>query len=500
MPRSRRLRSLSAGLLAGSLAFTGSDALPGVGVAWAQEEPAQEKPAREEPVQEEPARGADAPPLADEKAVDPREDREELLRLMREFADSFEQIERNYVSEVSREELLEAAIDGMVAKLDPYSTYLDDEEVGLFTREVEGQFIGIGVQILPDTETGRLTITAPLPGTPAAEAGVRAGDMIVKVDGESVDGLDPSAVTARIKGPEGEPVKLGLMRPGQEEPLEITVVRADVRVPTVLGESRRADGSWDYLLPSKNSDGGEEGEPKIGLLRVTRFGAGTDRELTEALLQLKEAGAEGVILDLRGNPGGLLDQAVAVADLFLKEGRIVSTAGRNVASQSFDALPGGPAEGLKVAVLVDRFSASASEIVSAALQDANRAVVIGERTWGKGSVQTVINLGGGRTALKLTTAAYLRPSGANIQRPGPINRPARQSDEDGEWGVTPNEGYRIPLTLPQRRNLNIDRIVRDRPAGAVAPEQDEEYEPTEDPHIAAALKVLTEDEDESSNP
>ena len=423
--------------------------------------------------------------VADEPAGESQEDREELLRLMREFADSFEQIERNYVTEVSREELLEAAIDGMVARLDPYSTYLDDEEVGRFAREVEGKFTGIGVQILPDTETGRLTITAPLPGTPAAEAGVRAGDVIVRVDGESVDGLDTAEVTARIKGPAGESVRLGLMRPGQDDLVELTVERANVRVPTVLGESRRADGSWDYLLPRENDDA-----PLIGLLRVTKFGAGTDRELTQALATLQEAGADGVILDLRGNPGGLLSQAVAVTDLFLKDGRIVSTDGRNVAPQAFDALPGGPAEDLKIAVLVDRFSASASEIVSAALQDAGRAVVIGERTWGKGSVQTVLNLGGGRSALKLTTAAYLRPSGANIQRPGPMNRPGGKSDEDGEWGVTPNEGYRIRLNLRQRRNLNIDRAVRDRPAGVAPAGDDEPYEAMDDPHIAAALKAL----------
>ncbi|NNJ27051.1 S41 family peptidase [Alienimonas chondri] len=470
MLRSRRSRFLSAGLLAGALA------LPGSSAAIAQEVPT-----------ETPAEDA-APGLVEDESSDPREDREELLRLMREFADSFEQIERNYVTEVSREELLEAAIDGMVARLDPYSTYLDDEEVGRFAREVEGQFIGIGVQILPDADTGRLTVTAPLPGTPAAEAGVRAGDVIAQVDGESVDGLDTSDVTARIKGPAGEPVKLGLLRPGQDEMIELTVVRDDVRVPTVLGETRRADGSWDFLLPNDDEDA-----PKIGMLRVTKFAAGTDRELTAALATLQAAGAEGVILDLRGNPGGLLSQAVAVADLFLKDGRIVSTAGRNVAPQAFDALPGGPAEGLKVAVLVDRFSASASEIVSAALQDAGRATIIGERTWGKGSVQSVINLGGGRTALKLTTAAYLRPSGANIQRPGPMNRPARQSDEEAEWGVTPDEGYRLPLTLKQRRNLNIDRIVRDRPVGSVVTNDVEEYEPTEDPHIAAALEVLSVD-------
>lgn len=470
MPRPRRFRSSVAGLLAGSLACAAVGVSPDAALA-------------QEPVQPP----ADVP-------TDPREDREELLRLMREFADSFEQIERNYVTEVSREELIEAAIDGMVARLDPYSTYLDDEEVGRFAREVEGKFIGIGVQILPDVETGRLTVAAPLPGTPAAEAGVRTGDVIMQVDGESVDGLDTAEVTARIKGPAGEAVSLGLLRPGQDDLVEVTVVRADVRVPTVLGETRNADGTWDYLLPASVTGGAT-----IGLLRVTRFGAGTDRELTAALAALQQAGAEGVILDLRGNPGGLLNQAVAVSDLFLKEGRIVSTAGRNVASQAFEALPGGPAEGLKVAVLVDRFSASASEIVSAALQDAGRAAIIGERTWGKGSVQTVIDLGGGRTALKLTTAAYLRPSGANIQRPGPMNRPAGQSDEQAEWGVTPDEGYRIRLTMEQRRNLNIDRLVRDRPAGALPTANVPEYEPTEDPHVAAALKALTTP-DEAAKP
>ena len=437
--------------------------------------------------QEDPAdaRGADAAPLAQE-----REDREELLRLMREFADTFEQIERNYVTEVDREELLEAAIDGMVARLDPYSTYLDDEEVGRFARDVGGSFTGIGVQILPDPETGRLTIAAPFPGTPAAEAGVRAGDQIVRVDGQSVEGQDAAAVTARIKGPAGEPISLGLFRPGREDLVEVTVTRADVRVPTVLGEARRADGSWDFSLPSGEAPG--VGDPvKVGLLRVTRFAAGTDRELTEALRALQEAGATGVILDLRGNPGGLLSQAVSAADLFLKDGRIVSTAGRNVAPQAFDALPGGPAEGLDVAVLVDRFSASASEIVAAALQDAGRAVVIGERTWGKGSVQSVIDLGGGRTALKITTAAYLRPSGANIQRPGPMRRSARDGEPDGEWGVTPDEGFRIPLTPKQRRDLGVSRAVKDRPEGARVPEDVEALESVEDPHLAAALRVLT---------
>ena len=410
---------------------------------------------------------------------------------MREFADSFEQIERNYVTEVSREELLEAAIDGMVARLDPYSTYLDDEEVGRFAREVDGKFNGIGVQILPDADTGRLTITAPLPGTPAAEAGVRAGDVIVQVNGESVDGLDTAEVTGRIKGPAGEPVTLGLLRPGQNEMEEVTVVRADVRVPSVLGEARRADGSWDFLLP------GEEGEApmKVGLLRITRFAAGTDRELTEALKSLRAAGVDGVILDLRSNPGGLLSQAVAVTDLFLKEGRIVSTEGRNVAPQAFDALPGGPAEGMEVVVLVDRFSASASEIVAAALQDAGRATVVGERTWGKGSVQTVINLGGGRTALKLTTAAYLRPSGANIQRPGPMDRPARRdgAEEQAEWGVTPDEGYRLPLTLQQRRELVDARAMKDRPEGAAPADELTRAGEVKDPHLAAALKILAGD-------
>ena len=413
---------------------------------------------------------ADPPAAADERA-----DREELLKLMREFADSFEQIERNYVSEVDREDLLEAAIDGMVARLDPYSTYLDDEEVARFARDVGGSFSGIGVQILPNPETGRLTVLAPIPGTPAAEAGVRAGDVIVAVDGQDVDGLDQSAVTAMIQGEPGDPVTIGLLRPNADEREEVTIVRANVQSPVLLGDSRRPDGTWNYLLP---------GEPKVGLLRLTKFGADAERELREALIGLRDAGAKGVILDLRGNPGGLLTQAVAVTDLFLKGGRIVSTAGRNVAPQAFDALPGGPAEDLAVVVLIDRFSASASEIVAAALQDAGRAAIVGERTWGKGSVQSVIEMGGGRTALKLTTAGYKRPSGANIQRPGPMEM---EKGENDDWGVRPDDGREVPLTPAQRRDLFLNRFERDRPTDATRAEI-----AAADPQLAAALAAVRE--------
>ena len=421
---------------------------------------------------------ADAP--ADAPREDPRAEREELLKLMREFADAFEQIERNYATDVDREDLLEAAIDGMVGRLDPYSTYLDDEEVAGFARAVDGGFTGIGVQILPNPDTGRLTILAPIPGTPAAEAGVRPGDVIVRVDGQAVDGLDPSAVTALITGPEGAPVTIGLLRPDADEVEEITLVRAKVVSPSVVGDSRDADGAWNFLLP---------GEPKIGLVRVGRFGPSTADEMKVALDQLVAAGAKGVILDLRGNPGGLLTQAVAVADLFLAGGRIVSTEGRNVAPQAFDALPGGPAEGLAVAVLIDGFSASASEIVAAALQDAGRAAVVGERSWGKGSVQSVIDLGGGRTALKLTTAAYKRPSGANIQRPGPMAQ-KQACEEDGgqtEWGVRPDDGREVKLNNAQRRALALNRLDRDRPTDATRAEI-----AAEDPQLAAALAAVRE--------
>ena len=406
-------------------------------------------------------------------AAAPADDREELLRLMREFAGAFEQIERNYATEVDREDLIEAAIDGMVARLDPYSTYLDDEEVEDFGRAVDGEFTGVGVQILPNPDSGRLTVLAPIPGSPAAEAGLRAGDVIARVDGEDVTGLDPSAVTGKIKGEAGEPVTLGLLRPDSATPDEIedvTVVRAAVRAPSVVGDRRGADGEWDYLLP---------GEPKVGLLRVSRFGPGTAREIRKALATLTGRGAEGVILDLRGNPGGLLNQAVAVADLFLKDGRIVSTAGRNVPGQQFDAIPGGPAEDLAVAVLIDRYSASASEIVAAALQDAGRAAVVGERTFGKGSVQSVIDLGGGRTALKLTIAAYKRPSGANIQRPGPMA--IKELGDGGEWGVMPDEGSEVKLTPQQRRAAFGSRVERDKPDSAAE---------TDDPQFAAALGAV----------
>ena len=368
-----------------------------------------------------------------------RQKKERLYELMREFADTFEQIERNYVNEVDREDLIEAAIDGMVSRLDRYSSYIDDQEIEGFTRELESEFGGIGIQVAVDPQTGRLTVISPLPGTPAYQAGVLAGDAIAEIDGTPTDGYDVTDAVAAIKGPIGEPVVLGVIHPGERDVTQIRVVRDVVRVATVLGDRYDAAGKWVFLLP---------GDGKLGYVRLTHFSRRTDAELTEALDALGAAGARGFILDLRGNPGGLLTQAAAVANLFLSDGTIVSTAGRNVSEQTFEATAPGTRD-LPMVVLVDRFSASASEIVAAALQDHDRAAVVGERTFGKGSVQNVIDLGAGRSALKLTTAKYLRPSGKNIHR-------FPDAGDEDEWGVSPDEGLGVRFTpqqfIAQRKN------------------------------------------------
>jgi carboxyl-terminal processing protease len=229
-----------------------------------------------------------------------------------------------------------------------------------------------------------------------------------------------------------------------------------ISVETVLGDHRNGDGTWNYLL---------EGDQRIGYLRITAFSRDTAADVQQVLQELTSKGLDGLILDLRFNPGGLLSAAVAISDMFISDGAIVSTEGRNTKPQVYEAHAEGTFEGFPIAVLVNGYSASASEILAACLQDHERGVVIGERTWGKGSVQNVIELEGGRSALKLTTASYKRPSGKNIHR-------FEGDDDDDDWGVLPTEGYAIKLNGEQTRRLIESRrerdIVRIRPQGSVA--------------------------------
>lgn len=355
--------------------------------------------------------------------------------LMRMFAETFEQIDQNYVKDVDRRELMEAAIQGMVRRLDQYSTYIPRQYIDDFNQSVEQEYGGIGIQVGVNANR-ELTVITPLPGGPAYFAGVRAGDTILEINGESAVGFTTNDAILKLKGPRGGEVSIGVRRADAKrgDPLEtITLVRDIIELDTVKGDSFH-DGKWDFMLDK---------ERKIGYIRLTHFSRKSSEELRLALDTLREDGMKGLVLDLRNNPGGLLSQATRIADMFVEDGLIVSTKGRNVPEQSWKAEKAGTYSGFPMAVLVNRVSASASEIVAACLQDHKRATIVGERSWGKGSVQNVIDLEQGQSALKLTTASYFRPSGRNIHR-FPDSKPT------DEWGVSPDEGYEVKFSREER--------------------------------------------------
>ncbi|QDT38038.1 S41 family peptidase [Stratiformator vulcanicus] len=400
----------------------------------------------------------------DEQASD-----EEMFELFREFVESVEQIDRNYVNQVDRRVLFQAAIRGMVKELDPYSNYIPPKKLDQFTQEIEQEFGGIGIQVQVDPRSRRLVVTSPLPGTPAYRGGVRAGDIIMEIEGESTEDFTLEDAVARLKGKPGEAVTIGVLHKGEDEIETIEVVRDIIQVSTVLGDRYGEGDHWEYFI---------DDDEEIAYVRLTHFSRRSGAELRGVLRELLDDGMKGLILDLRFNPGGLLDQARQICDMFIDSGVIVSTKGRNTPERTWEARKGGTLPEFPVAVLVNRFSASASEIVSACLQDHERAAVIGERTWGKGSVQNVIDLGGGSSALKLTTASYHRPSGKNIHR-------FPDSTEDDVWGVTPDEEYRIRFDDGQLRSYLIERRRRDVIGG-----DDTEESSFKDPHIEAGLKYL----------
>lgn len=394
---------------------------------------------------------ADDPPKAAATPEQLKADKEyELLKL---FADALDQVERNYVKEVDRRELMEGAIKGMLAKLDPHSSYIAPSDLEKFKSSVENEFGGIGITV--STETGELVVTTPLYGTPAYRAGIRGGDTITEIDGQPTKGITMEEAIKRIKGKLGTSVKLSVLHlaDGSTDSKEVT--RELVRLDSVIGDHRKADDTWNFFLDEQK---------KIGYVRIMTFSRHTADEVRTALQQLSAGGVKGLILDLRWNPGGLLTSAIEISDFFVADGRIVSTAGRSTPERKWEAKKEGTFEGFPIAVLVNHSSASASEILAACLQDHKKAVVIGERTWGKGSVQNIIELDDGKSAMKLTTAGYKRPSGQNIHR----EVGAKETDD---WGVKPNDGFEIKLTDAEVEEYFADRKARDviaaRPTGPV---------------------------------
>lgn len=368
-------------------------------------------------------------------AVDDKKSAAERARqdfeLMRLFADAYEQIDANYVRVVDRRELVNAAIQGMASHLDQYSTYVAPEHMTKFEQHLEQEFVGIGIHV--NSIGGRLEIVSPLPGSPAFRAGLRSGDAIVEIDSKSTTGLTPAEIGRMLAGPSGRPVIVGVCKLGTESTEQITIIRELIQLPTVVGISRGEDQQWNYMLNE---------EQKIGYVRITHFARNTASELKAALETLNSKQMKALVLDLRSNPGGLMETSIEMADMFLDSGSIVSMKGRTVPEKKWKASPGNTLTHVPMTVLVNRLSASASEVLSACLQDNQRATIIGERSWGKGSVQNVVPMESGRSALKLTTASYFRPSGVNIHR-------FPDSKKEDDWGVKPDEGHLVELDKEQ---------------------------------------------------
>ena len=314
---------------------------------------------------------------------------------LKQFSQVMDLIEKSYVQEVDREELVKGAIEGMLRNLDPHSGYLDKDAFQEMQVETSGEFTGVGIEIT--LQNGRLTVVSPIEDTPAYEAGLKAGDVILEINGEPTQDISIMDAVHKIRGPKGSEVELTILHKGADKPETITVVRDVIPVHSV--KSRTLEPGYEYI-------------------RITNFNQNTTSELKE-VLQNKRDKLKGVILDLRNNPGGLLDQAVSVADMFLSQGKIVYTKGKvDQAQMSFSAKEAeSDLKSQPMTVLINAGTASASEIVAGALQDQKRALILGERSFGKGSVQTVIPLADG-SGIKLTTARYYTPSGRSIQAEG----------------------------------------------------------------------------------
>ncbi len=425
--------------------------------------------------------GADSPSATDQAP----EKTEDVYQLQKLLVDTLDQVERSYVKDISRRELVEAAIRGLLRELDPYSDYIDSEELKQFQTTVDAEFGGIGIQIT--IEAGQLKVMSPLVGTPAYRAGLIAGDQIVEIDGKSTAHITVDEAVRRLKGEPGTSVTLTIIHPGKSARQLVTLKREVIHIETVLGDHRKPDDSWDFMLNKTHG---------IGYIRLTGFSRDTAGELEKALEELKREKFHALILDLRFNPGGLLTSAIEISDLFISSGRIVSTKGRNSQERVWEAQKEGTFEGFPLVILVNRYTASASEIVSACLQDHKRAVIMGERTWGKGSVQNVIPLEEQQSALKLTTASYRRPSGHNIHR-------FPDAKEDDEWGVIPDKGYELKLDDAELYALIEDRRQRDivQPKEAPATELSPENIPvTPEPQPTPPQQPTPQEKDKTSVP
>ena len=397
-------------------------------------------------------------------SVQPRATTYRMLGL---FGDVLNTVENQYVTEVDDTKLIQSAIDGMLTSLDPHSGYLDPEDFDEMRDVSRGEYGGLGLEVT--SEDGVVKVISPMDGTPAAKAGIKAGDYITSVNGESVLGLSVTDAVKQMRGRPGEAVSLTIARE-KSDSFDVKLVRE--------------------IIKPKSATARMEGD--YGLLRVSGFNEKTTEEAQEAFGQLrtKNPKMKGLILDLRNNPGGLLDQAVSISDLFLESGEIVSQRGREARDvERYNARPGDMTGGLPMVVLINSGSASASEIVAGALQDRKRAELVGTTSFGKGSVQTVIPLRGGIDgALKLTTARYYTPAGRSIQKTG--------IEPDLEVAQTRDEAQSIANRLYQfseasfRNALNADEGKVRKGAHEPAEAPPEAFDEKKDFQVSRAMDVL----------
>ena len=411
--------------------------------------------------------GAGSMAYFSQQALASAEPRAKTYRMLGLFGDVLDTVERQYVTPVDDTKLIQAAIDGMLTSLDPHSGYLDAESFSEMRDQTRGEYGGLGIEVT--SEDGVVKVISPMDGTPAANAGLKAGDYITAVNGESVLGLSVNDAVKQMRGKPGEAVTLTIARE-KADPFDVRLVREVIKPKS---STAKVDG--DY-----------------GVLRISAFNEKTTDEAQAAFAELKakHPNMKGLVLDLRNNPGGLLDQAVGVADLFLQGGEIVSQRGRDPRDiERYNARTGDIANGLPIVVLVNSGTASAAEIVAGALQDRKRAQLVGLTSFGKGSVQTVIPLRGGMDgALKLTTARYYTPSGRSIQKTG--------ITPDLEVAATREEAQNIANKAFQfseasfRNALNADEGKVRAGAHAPAEEPPEAFDPKKDFQLARAEDVL----------
>ena len=393
----------------------------------------------------------------------PDNTRHDTFRQLELFGDALGRVQSEYVNEVDDAELIESAIKGMLYSLDPHSAYLNADEFKDMEVQTKGEYGGLGVEVT--MEEGLVRVVTPMDDTPGSRAGLQTGDFFTAIDGEPIFGLTLNEAVDRMRGPIGEPITLTVMR-GEEEPFDVTLVRELIEVTPV-----------DWRVEDET----------VGYVRVSVFnenaGAGVEEAVRELKKEIGEDALEGIVLDMRGNPGGVLDQAVAIADVFLDGGEVVSIRGRDPRDiQRYNARPGDQLAGVDVVVLINNGSASAAEIVAGALQDRRRATLVGVQSFGKGSVQTLIPLRAGRDgALRLTTAQYFTPSGRSIQAVG-ITPDIEVARRPGEGEQRFGEGnLRGALENAQDAKDDAEHVIEQPP---------EDFPEDQDYQLKRALDVL----------